>query len=716
MKIQIENEQHTAPYYMKKAILALLLSVFAVVFFIAYEKCVALTNGSLAAEVMRVLPDALTDGKTFLAVGIIGLGFFILLCKGEKAADFLYSHRYLICLILFVCCVVLRLNGSSIGMWSDTLGEEETGVLAGVSRYVRSDEWFASTPMAFSQYFDYPKAFSYFGNVLRGVPTDMFLEYGQPVRDIAVIFRPFHWGYLFLPPAYGLSFYWCGRLIGLFLVSFECGMLLTKKNRILSLAYALLVGFAPVVQWWFAINGLVEMLIFLQASVLLLKKYLETDSRVRRGVFLAGIFLCAGGYILTMYPAWMIPLGYVLAGMFAGIFLTSFDIKKWRRTDFVILAAEAAVFLVLMGYVFYKSRGTFEALMNTAFPGKRFFTGGGGYSTSTNYMANIWYAIFGYASYINECESARFFDFFPVCYLPAVWCLVKDKCRDKLLWILAAVSVFLEVYAIAGFPPALARITLLSNCSSERVFAVVGFCNLLLLFRGLALIRKPLRRPFAVIGGIVLGIFCVMSNARVFPEYYNHAHLNILAITLVLAACLYIGLLLTGEKKGQLFFLGMVSVVMVLCGALVNPIRTGISDIYESETLRQIQAVKEADPEALWVVEDEDVPAINLPILVGARTVNCTNVYPALERWEALDGGANNWVYNRYANICINMANVEKPQIALLRTDCFQLTCPPSTLEQIGVRYILTENDLDQYPELKLVSDWDIYRIYELAV
>ena len=708
--------QHPVQYYIKNALIALLFSAAAVAFFIVYEKCVSLTNGTLAAEVMRVLPGALLSRGTFLAAGIIGLGFFTLLCKGEKASDFLYKYRYLICLALFVCCVALQLNGSSIGMWSDVLGEQESGVIAGVSRYVRSDEWFASTPMAFSQYFDYPKAFSYFGNVMRGVPTDMFLEYGQPVRDIAVLFRPFHWGYLFLPPAYGLSFYWCGRLIGLFLVSFEFGMLLTKGNRILSLAYSLLVGFAPVVQWWFAINGLVEMLVFLQAAVLLFNKYLLTDSRGRRAVFLAGILLCAGGYILTMYPAWMIPLGYVLAGALAGVFCTSFNVKCWKRADVVILAVEAVLFLVLMGYVFYRSRGTIEAFLNTKYPGKRFFTGGEGLTTSTNYMANIWYAIFGYAPYINECETARFFDFFPVCYLPPIWCLLKEKCRDKLMLILLAVSVFLELYAIKGFPRTIARVTLLSNCSATRVFAVVGFCNLILLFRSLALIRKHIRWPAAIAGGIALSTFCVMSNVHVFPEYYNHAHLNILAITLAISALLFIGLLMTGGQKGQLFFLASVCLIMVLSGSLVNPVRRGISNIYESTTLQQIREIRDADPEALWIVEGEDVPVINLPILVGARTINCTNVYPDLERWEALDGGANLAVYNRYANICIDLEDVKTAQFSLLRADCFQMTCSLSTLKQMGVRYIFTENDLSQYPELLPVSSWDTYRIYELAV
>ena len=112
----------------------------------------------------------------------------------------IYKYRWIIAAAIFIICVILGINGSSIGEWSSFLGGEDTGLLLGVSRAIRGDEWATSTPMALSQYFDASGAFSYFSDVVIGMPTDVFLEYGQPVRDIAVLFRPFHWGYLFLSP------------------------------------------------------------------------------------------------------------------------------------------------------------------------------------------------------------------------------------------------------------------------------------------------------------------------------------------------------------------------------------------------------------------------------------------------------------------------------------------------------------------------------------
>lgn len=94
-----------------------------------------------------------------------------------------------------------------------------------------------------------------------------------------------------------------GRLIALFLVTLQTGLLITKQNRGLSVALATFITFAPFVQWWFAINGLVEMLVFGQLAILLLYYYMNTDNLLRRFTFAGLAAICAGGYVLTFYPS-----------------------------------------------------------------------------------------------------------------------------------------------------------------------------------------------------------------------------------------------------------------------------------------------------------------------------------------------------------------------------------------------------------------------------
>lgn len=96
------------------------------------------------------------------------------------------------------------------------------------------------------------------------------------------------------------------------MVTFELSMLLTNRKRVLSLASALLVAFSSQVQWWFAVNSLVEMLVFGQLAVLIVhyfmvrkKIWAENSSDDWNG-------FCGGAYILTFYP----PAGTVRVCIF----------------------------------------------------------------------------------------------------------------------------------------------------------------------------------------------------------------------------------------------------------------------------------------------------------------------------------------------------------------------------------------------------------------
>ena len=221
----------------------------------------------------------------------------------------IYRFRYVFALVVLALCVIFELNGSSIAEWGAYLGYPigDRGILIGTSRGIRGDEYATLTPLMLSQYHGESAAFSYFSEIVRGTSTDVFMEYGAPVRDLAVLFRPFQWGFLFLSAAKGFSFWWCSRAIALLVGSFELGMLITGRNRKLSVIYTALVFFSPVVAWWFAVNGLVEMLALGQIFIVLLDRLLSTSDAVIKKVVLAvTMAICGGGYIFTMYPSWEI--------------------------------------------------------------------------------------------------------------------------------------------------------------------------------------------------------------------------------------------------------------------------------------------------------------------------------------------------------------------------------------------------------------------------
>ena len=118
------------------------------------------------------------------------LGIYICNRKGIDWLDIIYRKRYLIALSILAVCMIFQINGSSMGCIDSVTGyNSDTGILAGTSRSIRSDEWAVSTPMAFAQEANDYKYFN--SNIRGGYNSDMFIVYGQPVRDASIIFRLF---------------------------------------------------------------------------------------------------------------------------------------------------------------------------------------------------------------------------------------------------------------------------------------------------------------------------------------------------------------------------------------------------------------------------------------------------------------------------------------------------------------------------------------------
>lgn len=658
---------------------------------------------------------ALISKKVYFFAVCLFSAFVIYEWYGGKLFDFLYTNRFYIALAIFAFCVIFELNGSSIGMWSGYLGGEETGNILGVSRAIRTDEWAVSTPMMLSQYHNASGKFLYFNDTVRGTLTDMFMVYGQPVRDIAIIFKPFYWGYLFLPAGKGLAFFWYGRWIALFLVSFEMVMLITKKDRLLSLAGSSLIAFAPLVQWWFAINGLVEMLIFGQLSVLLLKKYM-LESRVGiRALYASIIFICAGGFILTLYPAWQFPMAYVILGLGIWVIVENFQNCRISRKDLLWIIVIFAIFAGLMYHIWSNSKETIELVMNTDYPGHRLETGGGISIRYFNYISNIWYAFWGNGTIGNVCESAQVIDFFPLCYILPLYVMIKKK--DKFIAILFCIAAFFTIWCVFGFPVGLAKVTFLSYSPANRTMAILGVVNVLLLLRGISLFEwtctKPVGAILAIIGGYITVRIGNSINIDFFPQkrYYY--------FTIIIWVVMFYFVIRSGKYKNRVVFGVLCTAMMIYAGALVNPVRQGIDDIYSNEVVQAIEEVHEKDAEALWAIEP-GLPINNVGIMVGAPTINSTNVYPCLERWEHLDKkGKKKKVYNRYAHISMELKESGEVEFLLNSPDAFSVLLTGEDLKILKVKYYMSskdnlniyETDKVKFSRIKEAGNYYIYKI-----
>lgn len=616
----------------------------------------------------------------------------------KQGFELIYKYRFVLSFLLLIMLVSFKISGSSMGCWKLFLGDGESGIRLGEPRVWRSDEWGTLTPLCFRQQYNTLGAYNRYSQTLGSILTDNMLVYGQPSWDILTLFRPFYWGYLFFGSERGLSWFWCSRLIVLFLSWFELGMLITDGQKKISVMLSVCVSFAPFLQWWFAINGLVEMLIY-GACFVLGSNYLVSRAFNPRKIAVAvGMAVCAVGYVLTFYPTWMVPVAWGFVPLFLWVVIWKFDRKVLRRVDvvpwlliFVITVAGLTVLAVT-------SWDVIKAELNSVYPGNAPLSSGG---TGLWWMMKYPISLVSRFS-MNELivENSSIICFAPAGFILALWVIIKEKKKDPLLIFLLGMNLFLAWYYCVVIPKWLAKMLLLSFVNSNRGPQVLGFLRLTLFVRAVALKEKAPKRWLAALAAVIssavpmrlaLG-FTKYEPGGLRYEYFDTAE-KIVVVWAILAVVFYL-LYQARKSKYTMAVLGVCAVVLA-SSIWINPVAKGVPEITKSETMQQIRDLVKEDPKAIWLVVDMAYPATNIPAMAGADCLNTTQTYPQKTRWEMLDQeGEYEDIYNRYCHIRASLGN--KTMLELVSTDYVEVTLSPEDLKKLNIRYIVSTNDFDE--------------------
>lgn len=616
----------------------------------------------------------------------------------KQGFELIYKYRFVLSFLLLIMLVSFKISGSSMGCWKLFLGDGESGIRLGEPRVWRSDEWGTLTPLCFRQQYNTLGAYNRYSQTLGSILTDNMLVYGQPSWDILTLFRPFYWGYLFFGSERGLSWFWCSRLIVLFLSWFELGMLITDGQKKISVMLSVCVSFAPFLQWWFAINGLVEMLIY-GACFVLGSNYLVSRAFNPRKIAVAvGMAVCAVGYVLTFYPTWMVPVAWGFVPLFLWVVIWKFDRKVLRRVDvvpwlliFVITVAGLTVLAVT-------SWDVIKAELNSVYPGNAPSSSGG---TGLWWMMKYPISLVSRFS-MNELivENSSIICFAPAGFILALWVIIKEKKKDPLLILLLGINLFFAWYYCVGIPKWLAKMLLLSFVNSNRGPQVLGFLRLTLFVRAVALKEKAPKRWLAALAAVIssavpmrlaLG-FTKYEPGGLRYEYFDTAE-KILVVWAILAVVFYL-LYRARKSKYTMAVLGVCTVVLA-SSIWINPVAKGVPEITKSETMQQIRDLVKEDPQAIWLVVDMAYPATNIPAMAGADCLNTTQTYPQKTRWEMLDQeGEYEDIYNRYCHIRASLGS--KTMLELVSTDYVEVTLSPEELKKLNIRYIVSTNDFDE--------------------
>jgi hypothetical protein len=630
-----------------------------------------------------------------------------------------YKFRYLLGCILLVLGVAFNLNFSSIGSFQSVFndyGSNEKPTQLLKERSIRSDEWLVQTPYNLSQSMNGLKTHS------EQLNQNGIVFYNAPVKDLTIIGKPFNWGYLFLPKDRAFSFYWMLKLISLLLVSFEFSMIILKRKKVYACISALLITFSPGVQWWFA-QHLGDLIFFTLAIMTMLYHFIAYNHKWWKNVLLAcGLTISVIGFILVIYPAFQIPLAYLICFWTIGIFLIERP-KTINWSKIALTIGSVFVIAIVMWHFYQISKNDLHALLNTIYPGSRRFTGHQFTMLDLAEIAINPLIVFHSATgFSNNCEVAGFYHLMPFVPLLLIHKKAYDKI-DRLLFVFYAWLIAMVTFLSIGLPTILAKVALASFMTDGRLMTIIHFVSMLatiMLLNSLKDLAAFDKKHKLIISGLIALYWSILITGSGIAQYFTTfgrlEHFITPFIAIVLAIFVYALLSLNGQSKLAQIIVGAVLGVCVLSGMLVNPIVVGTKHIDNLKISQSIQSLRESNPQAIWA---SDVPlGYGLLTANGVKTFSQVRFYPDIPRLKLISDDEKNdeLIYNRYHHRNLNFTNQPKTSFSLLGADNILINVNKQDLHQLSITYLVSKKDLSKLYHAKKVygPDKNGNFIYEL--
>jgi hypothetical protein len=602
-------------------------------------------------------------------------------------------YRYFIVLVLFVVLVLCKVNYSSIGTWKEIIPSSYSKTeIVGNARGIRGDESLTQTPFYLAQAYS-GTPYSVVNSNISISGQNMIVSYGAPVWDISTLSKPLNWGFLLFGPSYGLAWYWNLKILLMILLSYELCMILTRRNMLISILGSFWVVYSPAVQWWF-MQHVGDSIFYMEAIVVVFYYFLLNFDRFWLKITFALLFgLACVGYALTLYPAIQIPLAYLALLLIILIFIDFRKKIKFKITDGIIIGCTLLFIVLMLLHVYLISKGAIMAILHTSYPGSRISAGGEGQPYAFNaFLTNLFLPVKDVPATIsNNCEISAFYNFLPAVLFILPFMIKKKAGNLKFGIALSIFSVLAIVYLYVNIPAFLAKITLLSYVT-YRIEIAYGISAVYLSIWALSEITRTkfVGKIYSAVAScmIALSYFITIEytplKGYVRLRYY-------LAFILVLLLLNYF--LLQGKK--WLFAIVMFSVIIV-SGAMVNPINIGLGDIYHNDLTPEVQSIRSSNPKASWIALNSNAMGAFL-YSNGVKDLDGTNYYPDMQKWKLLDpNGKYKDIYNRYAHIVFNLTK-DATTFSTPSPDCLTVNLNVNDLKKLKVTYLLTTGKLEQF-------------------
>lgn len=635
----------------------------------------------------------------------------------EQVITFIFKKRWILAGVIFILFFANKLTFSNVAYFDNYIQPgiktEYSKPLIGEARAIRSDEWLVSVSRkASAEYSDYGQ----YNYLMRG--TENYNITTGLYKSYSALANPFNLGYYLFGNEYGNSFYWCALVIFMFMISFEWSLILAKGNKLIALFGAIIISLSSWNLWWSINIHLVAM----QAAFVCVFYYFRSKNKYVKAVLAFSTALSGALFVTNLYPAWQVPMVYIIIGIIAWIILNhKTELMQLKKNDWLIITL-AFVFMVsiIISYM-YDNGNYMDAVMQTVYPGKRISTGGYAIEKLMYYVQSLLYP---WKDYGNPSEAGVFFNLFPLplifsfyLFIRQMWDIIRKK-KTKIDWmniILLIPSLVLLTYCTVGFPTWLSKLTLLSYSPATRAVDILGIlCTYLLIYQ---LAQEGSERKINFFIGSILSLlvvgYAITISEKVAENYLTEVYIGYISVCLF-ALC--ITLMCEVSNKQKLISISAIMLVVGMSGLSVLPISKGMDALKEKPVAKVIQKIAEENPNAKWCSYNSMILG-NYIIANGGSSLTSTNYLPNIELWEELDS-ENKYedVYNRYAHVFM-MFSDKDTSFELVTPDAMRIYLSYEDMEKCDISYILSESALVENSEVVdfelLYQESNIY-IYEV--
>lgn len=617
-----------------------------------------------------------------------------------------FSQRKILIFPLVITAILLtltllKIHGSSVGIYDYQLDNKDSWIIAGEPRVVRSDEWVVNTPFVISQ------SENNFPLVNKDVSKgqNMSLVIDVPYKDWSSLFKPQNLVFFILPFENAFAFKWWFLTWILIISVYLFTLLFTRKHSV-AILLSIFMAASPFIQWWYQSITILpiaySLLIVVLAVNLLEAKKLR--NRILLGGGLSYLLAC---FAFIMYPAFQIATALVAFTVFTGVYFHKYSLKDlWKKRFIPLLCIPLILAIIPISLFYIQHHETIQSIQNTSYPGKRnVISGGAGLEQFVYWPANYTLRDGGPATPFggNQSEASGFLLMgmilipFLLFYFYRSKAKLKDKDMRKLFYVFAAILILLiiilaRLYIPLGEP--LYKLFGLHMVPHGRLMIAIGIINLVLIVIALSLPTKKIRKSLVgflekpALATSCFAFFIIAACLVVTKKVYGLSMVGpweILAFSLALSSSA--GLMAHSTKTIRTVGLVILVGITLFSSWLVNPLYRGLGSLEHSKAVNQIKQIEKQDNKR-WITTN-DMTLEALPLSAGAEVISGVNTYPQIF-WTTYFPNKKD-VFNRYAHVKFVIDDTSQRNITLTSLDSFLVTMPSCDplIEELNIGYLV---------------------------